>query len=158
MRSRGRTAVNTLTILCNGLWVVVDVDVDVQCARHPEDIDEEYGQDGNQRGEAGHRTPLEYPMHEQHEADGEKAREDVRDEHSAVVKSGFGEEVSVAFVAALLHVEGLVEAERPRGEHIGLVAPGALDAENAVYFAAFAEHIGMRFFLVPNGQRQRSQK
>ena len=86
-------------------------------------------------------------MQKQDETHGKEGGENIRKEHGAVVITGLGEEVFVAFIAAFFHLERLFEAKAPGGEHVTFVAFGTFDVEDAVSFAAFAENTHVALLL-----------
>ena len=116
------------------------MEVDVQGAGQAEDIHKGNTQYKDEQTKAGRRAPVEYPVEEQHKANREKGRKDVGQEHGSVIVARLGEEILIAFVAALLHLKGFLKAEAAGFKHITFVATGALDIKDAVCFGAFAEH------------------
>lgn len=118
--------------------IIFKVDVQPDGARQAEDIHEPQGADRYQRSEGSRRTPAQHPMQEQDEQDAEPAGEDIGNEHRAVVETRLRHEVQLAMGAFPLHVKRLAEAEGPRLEEVLLMAPGTLQAENAVGLTALS--------------------
>lgn len=110
------------------------MEVDVQGPRQAEDVDEEDTQYQDEQAKTSRRTPVEHPVKEQYKADREKGGKNVRQEHGAVVVARFREEVFIAFVAALFHVERLAKTKAARFEHVTFVATWTLDVEDTVCF------------------------
>jgi len=91
---------------------------------------------------------VEDPVQKQDKTDGKEGGENVRQEHGTIVITGLGEEIFVALIAALFHLERFFEAKAPGREHVTLVAFWTLDVEDAISFAAFAKntHVALLFY------------
>ena len=133
MGSRTTTSTTFFSVL-NSSRRVVNVEVDVQGPRQAEDVDEEDAQYHDEQAETSGRAPVEHPVKEQYKADREKGGKNVRQEHGAVVVARFREEVFIAFVAALFHVERLAKTEAAGFEHVTFVATWTLDVEDTICF------------------------
>lgn len=110
------------------------MEVDVQGPRQAEDVDKEDAQYQDEQAKTSRRAPVEHPVKEQYKADREKGGKNVRQEHGAVVVARFREEVFIAFVATLFHVERLAKTKAARFEHVTFVATWTLDIEDTICF------------------------
>ncbi len=121
-------------------WVVFHIDVYPHQPRNPKDV-HKIDHDKNAQQTERHRLAVtQNPSDCAHKKEAKETSPNVRNEHRAVIISGFWEVIEVAMRAAFVHIERFFERPTARFEGFALVATGTFQVENAVFFCAFFEH------------------
>lgn len=107
--------------------VVLDHQGNPNSTREAEHEHEQQPQYKDEQSKGRAHAPVQHPVEEQDEADGEPTRDNIRHEHGAVVKAGLGAVGLLAVGALFRHGKRLLERERGGVEQIPFVALGAFE-------------------------------